>query len=319
MKPAARIAGLAATGVGVAAALRFGQRRKAVDPWRGEPLGQLEPDRSSTVAADDGLPLSVLEVDPAGGGKPELTVVYVHGFSLSHRCWHFQRRDVAELRAPRVRQVFYDQRSHGHSGRATAESATITQLGKDLDAVLRAVAPSGPLVLVGHSMGGMTIMALAEQQPELFADRVRGVALIATSAGEVGGRGLPRSALSRYNPVTRGVGQLAEWQPGLVELVRAAGGGVTRRVVRRLAFGSHDVSPSLVSFMVEMMGVMPVGALTDFLDTLGGHNRYAALAGLKHCHVLVVNGDADRMTPYSHAERIAAELPDAELVRVPGT
>ena len=46
-------------------------------------------------------------------------------------------------------------------------------------------------MLVGHSMGGMTIMALAEQRPELFAERVAGVALISTSAGEVGGAGLP--------------------------------------------------------------------------------------------------------------------------------
>ena len=59
-------------------------------------------------------------------------------------------------------------------------------LGRDLDAVLRALAPDGPLVLVGHSMGGMTIMALAEQRPELFAERVAGVALLSTSAGEVG-------------------------------------------------------------------------------------------------------------------------------------
>ena len=87
------------------------------------------------------------------------------------------------------------------------------------------MAPDGPLVLVGHSMGGMTIMALAEQRPELFADRVRGVALIGTSAGEVGRRGLPLPLLSKFNPITRTVGGFASWQPGLVEWVRSAGGG----------------------------------------------------------------------------------------------
>jgi pimeloyl-ACP methyl ester carboxylesterase len=312
------LVGLAATGFAVAAATRTAARHASIDPYVNEPLGDLPPDHQSTVGADDGVPLSVEEIEPAGHGKAELTVVYVHGFSLSRRCWHFQRRDLAQLRAPAVRQVLYDQRNHGFSGRGSPESADIEQLGKDLDAVLRAVVPSGPIVLVGHSMGGMTIMALAEQQPELFADRVRGVALISTSAGEVGRQGLPRSALSRYNPVTRGVGQLAEWQPRLVELVRHAGDGVTRRAVRRLAFGTRDVSPTLVSFMVRMLAVSPVGALTDFLDTLGSHNRYAALAGLKHCQVLVISGDEDRMTPYSHSERIAAELPEAELVRVPG-
>lgn len=70
--------------------------------------------------------------------------------------------------------------------------------------------------------------------------------------------------------------------------------------------------------MLEMLEVTPVRGLVNFVDTLGSHNRYAALAGLKHAHVLVVGGDSDRFTPIAHAERIAAELPDAELVRVRG-
>jgi pimeloyl-ACP methyl ester carboxylesterase len=148
--------------------------------------------------------------------------------------------------------------------------------------------------------------------------RVCGVALIGTSAGEVGKSGLPRPLLSRYNPLTRSIGALADWQPGLVELVRAAGGQLTRRALRSLAFGSRDISPSLVDFLLELLDDTPVRVLADFVETLGTHNRYAALAGLKHAHVLVLSGDADRMTAFSHAERIAVELPDAELVRVRG-
>jgi pimeloyl-ACP methyl ester carboxylesterase len=217
-----------------------------------------------------------------------------------------------------VRQVLYDHRSHGESGRTNEASSTIDQLGRDLGEVFDKAGIEGQTVLIGHSMGGMTIMALAEQRPELFAGRVCGVALIGTSAGEVGKRGLPRPLLSRYNPLTRGIGRLADWQPGMVELVRAAGGQLTRRAVRSLAFGSRDVSPSLVDFLLELLDATPVRVLADFINTLGTHNRYAALAGLKHAHVLVISGDADRMTAFEHAERIAVELPDAELVRVHG-
>ena len=70
--------------------------------------------------------------------------------------------------------------------------------------------------------------------------------------------------------------------------------------------------------MMEMLHVTPVRVLADFVDTLGSHNRYRALAGLWRCHVLVVSGDMDRMTPFSHAERIAEELPDARLARISG-
>jgi pimeloyl-ACP methyl ester carboxylesterase len=306
--------GLAATGTAVAITAARRQRARATE----EPLGRLEPDRVRSVVADDGVAISVEEVDPAAGGKPELTVVYVHGFALSRRCWHFQRRDLARLREPRVRQVLFDLRSHGLSGRATSASSTIDQLARDLSEVLRAVVPDGPIVLIGHSMGGMTIMALAEQDPELFADRVCGVMLIATSAGEVASRGLPRPLLSKYNPLTRSVGRLAGWRPGMVEFIRAAGGGITRRAVRLLAFGPGEVPSNLVDFMVEMLNVTPVRVLTDFVDTFGTHNRYAALAGLKHAHVVVLSGDKDLLTPFPHAERMAVELPDAELVRARG-
>ncbi|WP_031466820.1 alpha/beta fold hydrolase [Sciscionella sediminilitoris] len=308
--------GVAASSAAVAGLVRA--RRGGEDPYAGEPLGELVPSRSSTVAADDGVALAVEEVDPERGGRPELTVVLVHGFALSRRSWHFQRKQLAKLTGPRVRQVLYDHRSHGRSARAIPGSARISQLARDLDAVIRAVAPDGPLVLVGHSMGGMTIMELARIHPELFAERVRGVALLATSAGDVGAHGLPRSALSPRNPVPKGVGRLADWQPGFVELVRTAGDGVTRRLTRRLSFGPGEVSPALVRFMTDMLAVTGVAELTEFLNTLGQHNRYAALAGLKHSSVLVLSGDADRLLPFEHAERIAAELPDAELVRAPG-
>ncbi|OLR90587.1 alpha/beta fold hydrolase [Actinokineospora bangkokensis] len=317
-------AGVIGAGVGIAVAgtavaVRAARGRPRPDERRpDERLGTLPPSREFSVATDDGLALSVEEVDPDDGGDPALTVVFVHGFALSRLCWHFQREALAALTAPRVRQVLFDLRSHGRSARATGPTSTIEQLAADLDEVLRVAAPTGPLVLVGHSMGGMTIMALAERHPDLFADRVRGVALIGTSAGEIGKRGLPRPILSKYNPLTRLVGEVADWQPGLVELIRHAGGGVTRAAVRRLGFGSGSVSPGVVTFLVQMLDVTPVRVLADFIPTLGSHNRYAALAGLKHCRVLVLSGDEDRMTPFSHAERIAAELPDAQLVRAAG-
>src|SRR6185312_9462022 len=97
----------------------------------------------------------------------------------------------AHSSAPRVRQVLYDHRSHGRSGHSHPQACLLEQLGRDLGAVIRAAAPEGPVVLIGHSLGGMTIMALAEDCSELFAERICGVAFINTSAGDVGRSGLP--------------------------------------------------------------------------------------------------------------------------------
>lgn len=322
MRPLWRIAGLtggvlgaAALGIAAQRALIARQRRAGEDLAG---LGELPPDRECTVAADDGVPLSVEEVDPVDGGAPELTVVLVHGFTLNRRCWHFQRRDLAMLSHPRVRQLRYDQRSHGRSGRAKAESCTIEQLGCDLYAVIRAMAPDGPLVLVGHSMGGMTIMALAELQPDLFAERVQGVALINTSAGEVGSIGLTRPMLSRRNPFPRLAGAINRVQPRAVERIRHLSRDLLWAMIRRYSFGDRGVSPALVDLMDSMIRATSLDVMLDFLPTFSVHDRFAALAGLRHCEVLVIGCEGDQLMPYSHSEAIAAEVPDAELVQIPG-
>ena len=319
------LAGAAATGAAVSLAARR-RRRDAVDRHAlatqlstgADDTGALPAGTPSSVTADDGVRLSCEEIEPPPGVPAELTVVLVHGFALDRRTWHFQRPFLAGLTDPRVRVVLYDQRSHGRSERAPRESCTIEQLGHDLDAVIRALAPEGPLVLVGHSMGGMTIMALADHYPELVKERVAGVAFLATSAGEVGSSGLSGTWLSRRNPLTRGVGLLAAFQPSLVEGVRKAAGDVVWAVTRRLAYGDHSVPPALVDLVDSMISANAVDALTDFVDTIGSHDRLAALPALATCEVLVAAGDADRVIPFSHSEVIAAELPEARLVRFDG-
>ncbi len=69
------------------------------------------------VVTDDGIDLHV-EIDeptaPPAPGEPDLTVVFVHGYTLTLDSWHFQR---AAYRGE-VRTVFFDLRSHGRSARA---------------------------------------------------------------------------------------------------------------------------------------------------------------------------------------------------------
>jgi pimeloyl-ACP methyl ester carboxylesterase len=171
---------------------------------------------------------------------------------------------------------------------------------------------------VGHSMGGMTIMALAEQQPEFFAERVLGVAFLATSAAEVGSRGLPATFLSRRNPFSRGLGLVASWQPLLVEGARRVGHDLIWSLTRRFSYGDRRIDPARVDLVDSMISANAVDALTDFVDTLGTHNRIAALPALAGCEVLVAAGDADALIPFRHSEVLAAKLPGATLVRLPG-
>lgn len=276
------------------------------------PLGE-----TCSVTADDGIRLSCEEIE-ATDGPAELTVVLVHGMALDRRTWHFQRGSLSALTAPRIRLVMFDLRSHGRSERAPQESCTIDQLGHDLDAVIRALAPEGPLVLVAHSMGGMAVMGLAEQHKELFTERVAGVAFVATSAGEIGAIGLRGTLLSRRNPVIRTLGLVARAQPALIEGARAMTAGIVRTAIGTMGFGDRSTPNLVVDLVDEMIRANAVDALIDFVDTLNSHDRIAALPALATCEVLVLAGDQDKVIPISHSERIATELPDAELVTLPG-
>ncbi|HEU0087657.1 MAG TPA: alpha/beta hydrolase [Pseudonocardiaceae bacterium] len=284
-----------------------------------EVLGQPPEYREYMVAADDGTPLWVEEVDPADGGAPELTVILLHGYTLDRRCWCFQRRELAQCTFPRVRQVCYDHRSHGRSGRSHRSTCTLEQLGRDLDAVIRATAAEGRIVLVGHSMGGMAIMALAELRPELFADRIAGVAFLNTSAGDFGRSGLPRPVLSRHNPVMIAAAWLAVRRPAAVERSRELGGHLIWSLIRKLSFGDEKISPAVVELMNTMMRGTTLEVMCNFLPTLSAHNRYAALTGLQFAKVLVLGSDCDRLVQFEHCQEIAELLPDAELVRVPNS
>ncbi len=118
------------------------------------------------VEATDGSLLHAEVDDPEVPDPTGLTVIFCHGYALNQDSWHFQRQ---ALRG-RARLVFYDQRSHGRSDRAEFDSHHVDQLGTDLGSVIDALAPHGPLVLVGHSMGGVSSLDEVTKRPLLTLD-----------------------------------------------------------------------------------------------------------------------------------------------------
>jgi pimeloyl-ACP methyl ester carboxylesterase len=215
--------------------------------------------------------------------------------------------------------VFYDQRSHGRSGRAPAETVTIDQLGDDLFRVLAEVAPTGPIVLVGHSMGGMAVMSLVDRHPELIGRRVIGVALISTSTGRLSevSLGLPAVTARLRAPVMPLILRTMRSRAGLIERGRKIGADLAWLLTRHYSFGSADVSPALVDYVERMIADTPVDVVAEFFPALTGHDKLAALSRLSGLEMLIVVGAKDLLTPEEHSRRIAQQLPHAELLVLP--
>ncbi|MEV7226997.1 alpha/beta hydrolase [Polymorphospora sp. NPDC051019] len=256
-------------------------------------------------------------VESTGPPDAPLTVVLLHGWTLDGRIWRRQRVALHEAYGDRIRVVTYDARGHGRSGSAPLPSATLAQLGDDLARVLEQAVPSGPVVLAGHSMGGMTIMEYAHRHPGAFADRVAGLLFVSTTAeGHTHTEyGLP-APLARLVRIaeTAGAGVLARCgscrPPSL--LMR-----VLRPSLRWLLFGTECASDDvrLAGSAVSRARMCAIGGLRP---SIGAQHRLDTLAALGDVPAAALVGDRDRLTPPACAESIADALPTTELTVCPG-
>jgi pimeloyl-ACP methyl ester carboxylesterase len=261
------------------------------------------------VLTPDGV---VLHTEVDDGPANDFTLLFVHGYGLNLDCWHFQRQHFRG----QLRQIFYDQRSHGRSGRSEAELCRIPQLAEDLYQVLQEVAGETPVIMIGHSMGGMTIMRLAQSRPELFGTQILGVALLCTSAGEMANhspiRGIPGRTFHRIaEPLMAGLNRI----PELVAQGRRAGSDLGYVVTRRLAFGP-DAPPSYVDFASEMLAEIPMEVVADYFPAFQEVDEFRALEILSALPTVVVGGEDDVITPIEHTARIIDLLPKAEAIQV---
>lgn len=307
-------AGLAAVGTvaGISVARSLGRRITGDDPYAGENFELLDSDRGCVVTTPDGVPLAVREVGPANA---PLTVVFAHGFCLQMAAFHFQRVRLTEQWGQQVRMVFYDQRGHGRSGEASPDSYTVTQLGIDLESVLQVMAPRGPVVLVGHSMGGMAVLSHARQYPQRYGSRIVGVALISSAA-----EGLSRSPLGEIlqNPALEAARFAVRYAPKTVHRGRGAARSVLSPILRAASYGDEKISPTVVAFSAKMMHDTPIATLVEFLHALEVHAETAALLTLAQIQTLIACGAEDLLTPAENSEEMAAALPKSELLIVPG-
>ncbi|WP_181777026.1 alpha/beta fold hydrolase [Amycolatopsis pittospori] len=268
-----------------------------------------DPSREHRFVTGDG---TALHIEMSGPADSELTLVLVHGWTQDHRTWD----GVVSRLGDSVRILRYDLRGHGGSAPAKPGTATIPTLADDLAELIEDRAPSGPIVLAGHSMGGMTIMELSRRHPELVARRVAGVAFVATSSGEMdritlGLPGIAGSGAARFE--RRLAKLLAKNRRDALPLPLS----VVRPGARLLVFGRRPQRTDVDSVAEQLLCAHPA-SVAGFQDAISRHDCRVTLAALLGKPVIVLSGERDRLCPTTHAKVIADALPDAEFVRYPG-
>jgi non-heme chloroperoxidase len=288
------LAGVVATlGVGVTAAA-LGERRVVRRLARNPaPEGWSSPrfpeGAEVMVPTDDGAELMVALAGPDDGP----TVVLVHGLTSNHHDWGPVAR---RLVAAGCRVIGINQRGHGGSTIGSDGFGPERQ-GRDMGQVLDAL-DLRDVALAGHSMGGIAALSLLILAPESGADRVGSLVLVATLASTTG--------------VDRRNGLKVAGRDNRVITDHPIHG----RVFARALFGASPTA-AMVDEALASAARCPDAARIGASNGLMGYDVRSGL-GTIPVPTTVVCGTRDRLTPLSENKRIAAAIPGAELVVVPG-
>jgi pimeloyl-ACP methyl ester carboxylesterase len=264
-------------------------------------LTAVPPGRPTAIRTDDGTTLHVRAHTPA---RPRAAVVFAHGWGMGIRFWLHQLQQLA----PDHQVIAYDQRGHGGSGHVGEDGFTIDALGRDLADVVHAFTrPDLPVVVVGHSLGGMSVLASARDGRLL--DRASGAVLADTGAGEL------TAGMFRGLGVLEGLaGELGGRVLRARLPVPKRTTPISSRLVRSVSLSAW-ASPPSVALTEQLFLDSPVDTRANLGLTLTDLDLSDTLASWKVPSTVVV-GSHDRMTPRHHSERLVSELPEAELVVV---
>lgn len=257
------------------------------------------------VTVRDGVRLSVREHAPI---HAEATVVLLHGLCLEKGSWAGQIRHLTRQWGDRIRIISYDHRGHGGSDSAPTSTYVVEQLAADLADVLSALDVTGPLTLVGHSMGGMAALAYLGLPPADRPVEPHGVVLVATAAGRLAERGIARLLAS---PATDVLCRFATRAPQravrlLTKPVRAA---------MALQVADH-ARATLATLFDTAMAAASVTTAVGFLPGLRSYDQYCTLDSIR-ATTTIISGGADLLTPPSHSHDMAEAIPGATHVHIP--
>lgn len=244
-------------------------------------------DKKADPGSDPGF---LMSFDDSADRVP---VLWIHGFPLNNTMWDLQVSDLADV----ARSITPDLRGHGLTEPTATTPYTMELLAGDCVRLLDHMGYEGPVVVAGLSMGGYVAMEICRRYPE----RVLGLILAATKA--------------TADPDAAKAARDESAQVAAAEGVEPIVAGLLPKL---LAPQAYEKEPDLVEFLQDMMlSTSPngmVGALAAMRD------RPDSTPDLPGWNVpsLVIHGEEDQLIPHAEAMAMAAALPDAELVIVPG-
>lgn len=222
-------------------------------------------------------------------GDANKTLILVHGLGGSAATWERNQEALSED----FRVWIPELRGCGQSERGTA-AYTLERLGKDLGDVVALAAKDGPVIALGHSLGGVVVQALLKQSPSCLDAAI----FVSTSSrlNEQATKNWLRIAASVEK---RGLSSKPESQARAFSETYAL---ANPEMLERLARLSEATDPAIYAEQAR---------------AASSYNFDEALEKVS-CPSLVIQGTGDRMTAVGGSVLLSRSLPNSTLELVEG-
>ncbi|NNN21137.1 MAG: alpha/beta hydrolase [Acidimicrobiales bacterium] len=278
-------------GIAAAVAARTAEKRWAVgqDMVEGDPLG-LPKGKREILTLSNGAKVSMTIYEGSGP-----TVLMSHGWTETQAVW-----------APVVRQlvdkgqgvVVYDHQGHGGST-IGIKKLDVNQLASDMEEVINSLGDQ-ELILVGHSMGGMTAQTFMVNQSQASA-RVVGLLLVATASSAAFGPDFFYQAAASF------VG--SKFLESALENDSFAA-WFTRLVVGKQAHMTHLLAVRDMFLSCDSKARSELAQNMSYLDLTDELTKLTV-------PTIVMVGDRDTLTPLRCAKEITSHIPGSRLEILP--
>jgi len=225
------------------------------------------------------------------------TVIFTHGWGLDSTIWQYVKEDFGDFRL-----VFWDLPGLGKS--KAARPVTLNRLAEGLEAVMT-WAGAGPCVLVGHSIGGMTVQTLVRNRPFAVQNACGLVLINTTYTNPLRTMIFPRSMTTLERPLLRPAMALTKallplsWLSGWQSYLSGAA-----YLANRFGFGAFVTKSQLEAATLMTTRNSP-GVQADGNIAMFDWDATNALKGT-NLPVLVIGGSLDIVTKPSASAAIAA-------------
>ena len=235
-------------------------------------------------------------------------VILTHGWGLDSTIWYYLRRDLTK----RFRVIVWDLPGLGRSRAASGKAIDLSHFAQDLKALL-ALTDGKPAVLVGHSIGGMTLQTLVRDHPEVLAGPVAGLVLVNTTyTNPLRTMVLSGLAQALRWPLLEPMFRLAIWLQPLAWLSawQSYLSG-SAHLANRLGFAG-EATRSQLEHNTLLATRNPPAALARGNLAMFRWDSHGALQGIA-APILILAGDSDLVTKREASQVLAQAAPAARL------